>query len=276
MPNMRLVYDNPADVATLAASTTAGSLAVTNLQDDRKGQIHRSTGTSVQYTVTWLSGKLVKMVALAFSNLTATATMRVRGYAVATDLTPLFDVAAAPCAPAPFAARQDNEQPALGVALSAYGGYSHAVRWFTGGSVQKLVIDVADPSNPAGYVEAARLIAGNYWSPTYNPDYGAGLAFPDATKNTRTEAGDLLSERGTRGKKLTLNHSLMPTADRQTMMDLFQVNGLSMPVFVSLFPEDAEPGREQKYMLFGKLSQMSQTQLSSYNRYQWPLEFEEV
>ena len=59
MPNLRLIHDNAADRATsLAASTTSGALVAANLQNDFKGQVHRSTGTSVILKPTY-SGRLI-------------------------------------------------------------------------------------------------------------------------------------------------------------------------------------------------------------------------
>ena len=65
MPNLRLIHDNAADRATsIAASTTSGALVAAYLQNDFKGQVHRSTGTSVTYTLTWTAGETVGAVAL--------------------------------------------------------------------------------------------------------------------------------------------------------------------------------------------------------------------
>ena len=77
VPNLRLIHDNAADRATsLAASTTSGALVAAYLQNDFKGQAHRSTGTSVSYTLTWTAGETVGGVALPATNLSASATIR--------------------------------------------------------------------------------------------------------------------------------------------------------------------------------------------------------
>ena len=76
MPNLRLIYDNVASSATLTASTTAGTLAASNMLTDVKSVVHRSTGTSVTYTMTWTANQTVGGVALPATNLTSTATIR--------------------------------------------------------------------------------------------------------------------------------------------------------------------------------------------------------
>lgn len=276
---LRVVYDNAANNGTLTSPNTTATLPVANLQNDRKSRVARSTGLAWQLELVFPANTMINMVALAFTNLTGNAAMRVRGYAspsavVDTD-TPDWDVVAAPCCAAPYSARQDGIG-ALGANGFALGAYAHAYRWFAGGAVRKLVINVQDGSNTAGYIEAARLICGDYWTPTFNPDYGATLTFADTSKNERSDAGDLLSEIHHRYKKLTLSMTQMPAADREVIADFFQVNGLYRPLFVSLFPEDPDPVREQAYTLYGKLTQMAAITASAYNQYAWPIEIEEV
>lgn len=274
MPNMRIVYDNIADSATLTANKTAGSTLASNLQDDRKGRIHRSTDTNVSYTLTWSTPQLVSCAALAFTNLSANASMRLWGYTNIGDTTPVLEAWASIAAP--FDARADGSKQPPGVSLFAYGVSTYAAAYTAPTSISQAVITLFDSTNPVGYVEASRLIVGNHWSPGYNPDFGAGLGFVDNSKNQRSEAGDLLTDAGTRAKKLTMNLSMMSEADRRQMVNIWRGNGLGKGVFVSLFPEDSDPVREQIYMVYGKLTNISSLVLSGFQQYQWPLEIEEV
>ncbi len=86
MPNLRLIYDNVASSATLTASTTAGTLAASNMLTDVKSAVHRSTGTSVTYTLDWTSDQSVGGIALPATNLTSAALMRVKLYSSTTGL----------------------------------------------------------------------------------------------------------------------------------------------------------------------------------------------
>ena len=78
MANLRIIYDNAADRATLTASTTAGTLGVANLQNNRKGRPWRATGTTARLGATWAAPERIGGVFLPFCNLSPTATMRVR------------------------------------------------------------------------------------------------------------------------------------------------------------------------------------------------------
>jgi hypothetical protein len=287
---MRVVYDNVADSSTLTLTSgaVAGNLALSNLLDDRKSKVFRTTGTTAQIVAAFPASKLIQMVCLAFSNLSVSATMRVRGWtssgaavsapgAAFPDGTAAFDTnITAGVAQPPRATRADSGVALLGVNQASRGGTSYAILWFTGATVAKIAIDIADGTNLSGYLEAGRLICGTYWQPTFNADYGANFTLTDTTKNDRDDAGDLRSDLGVRAKKLSLNLSLMPEADRKIFMDLLHGNGLADPVFLSLYPADANKDLEQKHMVYGKFTQMSQVNLAQFNRWQWPLEVEEV
>ena len=91
MANLRIVYDNAANRATVAASTTAGTLTASNLLTDIKSQVWRSIGTSATLTLEWDDAEMVGMVSLPFASLTSEATIQVLGYLYTTDSNPLFD-----------------------------------------------------------------------------------------------------------------------------------------------------------------------------------------
>jgi hypothetical protein len=76
--NLRVVADNVAERATVAASTTAGVLAAANLLTTAKSEVWRATGTSARLGLAWAAAETFQAVALPFCNLSPTATMRVR------------------------------------------------------------------------------------------------------------------------------------------------------------------------------------------------------
>jgi hypothetical protein len=255
MPNMRLIYDNAADRASsLAASTTAGALAASNMLTDIKTEVHRSTGTSVTYTLEWSSAQFVNAAVLAFANMSSTATMRARGYTETADPDPIVDTGADLCCPyQPFGMWEWGGEP-LGVNAYAYGGYVYARSYFATNAIKKLVLDVVDVDNASGYVEVGRIIVGKYWSPDTNPKFGLGIQPESNTEHKRSEAGDLRTEimPTSRALKMDLNQ-IANSIDRQRVYDILFGNGMSRPVFVSVFPEDDDPALELSHQLYGKL-----------------------
>jgi hypothetical protein len=275
MPNLRLLADNAADRATVTTSTTSGTLTAANLLNNIKSLVWRATGTTASISASWASDEQVSCVVLPFCNLTSAATMRVRGYSDTAGTVQVLDTGTNAACPAP-SVKLRGFTTAQALSAYAYGGGAFARAYFAQTNVRKLVIDLVDAANPQGYVEASRLLAGAYWSPKYNADRGASLIPKDSTKNVRTEAGDLISDRGIRTKSLDINLSMMPAADRSAALEILLANGLSSPIFISLFPESADAKLDRDYQLYGKLSDIAAMTLPFAGAYSTPLRIESI
>ncbi len=270
MANLRIVYDNAANRSTVTATTTAGTLVPANLLTDLKSDIWRSTSTTATVTLTWPTAETINMVSLVFASLTATATIRVRGNATPGG-TQLFDTGT-------LLACQNNFGASLNANQYGFGGGVYATAWFTGAAVREVTILITDTSSANTYVEAARVVAGNYWTPTNNCEVGAEVTEADLSKNERSDAGDLRTDRGPRYKVLTFDLSYMPQTDRNSLWRILLNNGMSKPVFVSLTPDQlaGDTAEEQLFQVYGKMSRMAGIKYMQVNQFNSRLEIEEV
>lgn len=275
--NLRIISNNVADIATLTASSRAGSLFATNLQNDLKSQIWRSVGTTPTLTLVWASAQIVSGFALVFSNMTEASTIRARGYAEEADTTPLFDTGNIQAVPPSLGGFEWGLNPA-GVNSYSYGGGSTAVLWWQPTAIKKLIININNSASPTGYVEASRVVVGDYFSPVYNaPHGGLKVGVEDTSKHDRSSAGDLLTDRGVMYKTLDIDLQLMPQEDRNKVWAILRGNGMSRPVFICVFPENQDdPQAGQIYTIYGKLSRGSSLTYSAYNQYATTLQVEEV
>lgn len=252
MANLRIIYDNAADASTTTASTTSGSLVASNMKTDIKSQVHRSTGTSVSYTLTWTSDKVISGVALPCTNLSSSATIRVRllnsgGSTIADSGVVLA------CSGLNLGLW--NWTTAMNANTFAYGGFSKTAVWFNSEyNTRSLIIDLVDSSNPAGYIDCSRAIAGKYWSPAINADFGAESNIVDRSKVERSEAGDLIADRGTLHDTLSFTTANLTEAERAEVMLMMRKAGTSRNIFVSLLPSDTSATAEQDFMIYGKRS----------------------
>jgi hypothetical protein len=253
MPNLRIIHDNAADRATtLAASSTAGAYAVSRVQNDYKGQWHRSTDTSVTYTLTWDDGEQIGGLGLPASNLSADATARVRLYSDVAGANLIADSGAVYACPGEELGLWNWSQPINGNAF-AYGGLAKSAVWFEEQYFAKrCVIDLVDALNPAGYIDCARLVLGPYWQPQNNHDYGFVITAVDTSEAQRNDAGDNLSDAGTAHDELTFDLKYMPEADRAELMRILRRVGTSRNIFVSLLPNFSSPVAEQDHMGYFK------------------------
>jgi hypothetical protein len=279
MSNLRIIYDNAIDRASLVASTTAGALVAANLLSDIKSDVWRSTATIATITATFTTPELIAGVVIPFCNFTSLATVRVRGYTNVGDATPIFDTGAVLCSQAPLLGLWGWGTP-LGANAFSYGGGVYARVWVdanaTPAAVMKLVVDINDTTNPSGYIEAGRLVAGNYWSPTTNVNYGAAVTTIDTSKQLRNDAGDLLTDNGTRHRKQTLNLSAMSPTDRALLWNILAGNGLSRPMLLSLFPNDADSQLEQSHQMYCKLVVTPIVSIPYFNNYAASFDLEEL
>lgn len=275
MPNLRIVSDNAADRTTLSASTTAGALVAANLLTDEKADVWRATGTSATLTGTTATAESAACVHLPFCNLSPTATIRVRLYSDTAGTSQVLDTGTVLACPA--AAIALRGWTALQAASAyAYGGGAHARIWFASTLWKRYVIDIVDTNNLQGYIEAARLVIGPYWTPTFNAEYGAGLLPVDSTTNYRTEAGSLKSDGGTYSWKVSLNLPALVPADRTAAINILRANGKRWPLLLSLFPQNADLELERDNTVWGKLTELSALTVSTLNRYALPVEIESI
>lgn len=275
MANLRVVYNNAADRSTVTASTTAGTLVATNLLNDYKVKVWRSTGTSADIELTWASAENISMASLPFCNLSATATMRVRCYTLPGDVVPTLDTGTIQAVAGKFGPFTWSNVPA-GANTFSYGGGACATLWFATQSSRKVVISLSDASNSSGYLEAARVVCGTYWSPENNAEYGATIMAEDMSRHERTDSGDLHTDRGPRYRKVSVTLPVMPVADRDVLWQILMGNGMARPVFFSLTPEGPATKDEHLFQLYCKLSRSAALRYQMYNQFNSTLELEEV
>lgn len=268
MANLRVVYNNVANQSNgLSASTTAGTLTVANLLTEVKTEVWRSTGTSATLTLTWASAATFNAAVLAFSNLSSTATMQVAVYAAVGDASPFYTSAATLCCPTNF-----------GIAAPVgFGGGVYASLWFPAKTGSKLVITITDSSNANGYIQAGRLIVGNYWSPERNAESDSvKITMQDDSKNSRSESGSLWTDRGPMYKKLSFDLTYMTAADRNSMWRIIAGNGVSNSVFVSVMPESTDSSEEQIHSIYGRIASSSSLQYRYLHLHATQLQLEEI
>lgn len=284
MDNLIIISDNVVDTATLTVSTTAGSTSKDNMKTNIKSQIWRSTATSATILVTF-SSRIIQGVATPFCNLTNSATIRVKGWSVNPTLSGIsivggtmsWDSGSKTACPWDTPLHTTATTPHVGVTSYAFGGGKTGRCYHeNSNNITGITIELADPSNPSGYIEISRLVVGDFWSPNYNTSYGLSVEPVDLSTNIRMDSGDLISNIGTKHNKLTFDLKYLTDLDRIQMMKLLKSNGINKPLFVSLFPEDSDPYKERDHQIFGKISQMSPIQHPIYSTYSSQLSVEEI
>jgi hypothetical protein len=273
MPNMRIIPVNMADRATLTATSEA--LAVTNLQKPDRTAVWRATGTSASITATLSTDATIDSVALMTSNLSAAATWRIRVYDSGNSV--IYDSGTIlACPPDPFGTFDWGFAP-LGVNAFTFGLSAYSINWQASRVLgRKVVIDISDPTNTSGYVEASRLVFGERWEPATNPDWGATLTWVEGGTQTRCEDGTLRSEAGAKWRKLSFSLGWMSPSDRSKFSEIVRQCGSKKDFVVSVFPSDSDAVKEAHYTMLAKFPPETSVLAATFARYSSSAQMEEV
>ena len=299
--NLRIVYNNHINLPTtlLTASAVSSANATTaNLKGDVKSLVFRSSTAGIQINtksiiiVDLAQVRDFNCVILPFTNLTATATVLVRGHASLPTTssasppvlsgggatTTLFNGLVCPWALNGL----PDWNPLINTAAGySYGKGNHAAAWLPStGSFRYLSIEVTDTSQSTRIIEISKLVVGMYWEPTYNTNFGVSHSMEDMSEHERSESGNLLTNRGPRYRTLQFDLSYLDASDKQEFTRFMIANGTFMPLFISVFPNNGNTSalleQERSHMLYGKLVSTPSLKYFAPQVYSTSLEVEEI
>lgn len=231
----KFIFKNVLRAAVIVASSTALGTTTASMLTDIKQEVHRSVGTTVSYALTFATAQTVGGVHLPWTNLSPTATIRVRCYSDAAGATLVKDTGVILACPAAMIDLY-GWTPAQAASAYAYGGGAHARAWFDNVSARRVVVDVVDTGNLQGYIECGRIFLGPQWSPAETADYGAPVTQDDASTSYRDDGSNLRSRKSFKSKKASIELSHLTPADRTTVEAVRAALGTSEPFIFSLYP----------------------------------------
>ena len=275
MNSLRIVADNAADKAASVTSTNQlPTLPASNLLLNRKALVWRSPSTTDTLTVAWPSTEIVSGVFLPGCNFTEDAVIRITASLGGVQTYDSGDFL--PCPPKQFGSF-DWGREELGANFYAYSGQlRYAYHWLPDAvEADRLQVVISDTHNPDGYLEAARLVIGNHWSPETTADLGVQLDVADLSSTVRSASGDYVSRPGTRHKTLSFSLSALLPDEAAKLAGLIARAGTTKPVLVSLYPEHEDSSLEQAYQIYGSQPKTSPTAINSFNAYRQQISLEE-
>ena len=276
--NIRLIYDNAADRATLAASPAlVTTLPVGNLQDPSRGKPARTTSTADQVITGDFPGiELIGGMAITRHNLSSSAQLRLELFA-STGLggALLFDSALF------------NAIPAFGWGEFGWGaaGWGGSVfddwpdrfstLYFVAVLARSFRLTIKDAANPAGYMQIGRLFLGPYFEPSENMSYGLNCAPVEDSKQTRTDGGTLRTDPSGSYRRWSFSLDALPAEERVVITEIMRKQGKRKDMFLNCFP-GVGGVKERDYAGAVKLTKLPDVPHDYYNNWRAALEFEEA
>lgn len=235
MANLRMVVGSLADAATLTATSEAGDLVASNLQRSGRETLWRSTSTTATLSGSFTETIGMDCIVLGGHNISGTGTIRLI-LRLAGDV--VYDSGVyAPANNIPLGVWRVGVDP-FGATFDDKLSTRLAQIWLPSLTLAdefEFIID--DPGNPAGFVQAQRLLMGQYISPEYNLDWGGGITWLDSSEHIQMEGGGLETARGVLRRQFSLALSHLNEADRIQLETELAMRGLASDVFISLYPE---------------------------------------
>ena len=276
--NLRIIYNNIADnTTTLVAINSDTGYSISNTKKDTKGLVWRSTSGNTSSTIdlSWNTSQSISSVVLPYTNLSSTATIRIRIYSDSLFANVIYDSGTSL---AVLAVLPNYNAGITGVNYRySFGGGSYVRKYIPQiDNCKALKIDIVDTNNTDGFLEISRIIAGTYWSPKYNTEYGLSVGISDSSNKYRTQTGNLITDIGTSSKTLSFNLSYMDNNDRDVLFSIIKSIGTKKSIHISLFPEDSDTTKELIYQVYGRFSDLATISNPMYSMYASTVNVEEV
>ena len=249
MANLRVIYNNLADAATIVASTTSAG-SVDNLKNTQKTSIHRSTGATITYTLTWSTAQSVSCVALPATNLQAGDTIKVLVYTETADATALYESPVLQACTGRVTALYNKTSTPTYVDFG-FGGATKTSVWLPSTyQVKKVVITLTSTS--VAQIDCARIICGTYWQSTRQVNNGIQLGYEDLSEITTTRSGNTYEDRKPISENMQFDLEYLSDTDRQQLQQLMRSWGSSALMYFCVFPDNTNPEITQSYSIYGR------------------------
>ena len=232
--NLRLIIKNVHDTGYVTATSEA--LPAAYSQRSARVKPWRSVGTDPQTLTTALpKAEYIDSVVIYRHNLTGSATARLRLFKSGVEVRDTGVVASSDIIPLgvfrfgvdPWGATTTGAVPIQQIAF-----------WIPLTLADEYRITINDPTNPDNCLEIGRIIAGETFSPKFNPSYDLTLEWQEASEHRRTEGGSLRTVGDdSLARRLPIDLNWLDARDRRKLSDQLLRIGKRGDVYISVFPE---------------------------------------
>lgn len=232
--NLRIIFDNVHDRASLTATTNALPIAYT--QRSGRSYAWRSTNLNQQrITATLMPATYLDSLVIYQHNLSVGARVR-------------FEALLGGSVVADTGFRLPSEIKPLGewvVGVDPWGTSNLAmlpVRQFVIWLPEITLCDsyritIQDPQNPDGYMQIGRIFSGQYYSPENNAVYGMGFENEEFVDQVRTAGKSLRSVGEGSARVVSFDLDMLKKTGMEDLALLLMTNSKRKEVYVNMYPE---------------------------------------
>lgn len=279
--NMIISSANYSDSGTLTVDNAVGTLPITNLQDRQIVKIWRNSQTTAQIDMDFGQGRIVDFVALIKHTISQTGKIRYRLSNVSDFSSTEYDSGLIDAWPIV------EEFGTLPWGVFSWGGYLNITiaAQYTISSFNVLTspvqarylrIDISDPDNTDGYLQAGRLIAGPAYKPSINYANGVQFEFVDESRITKSRGGQTFVDEVERFRRIRFELINLP--ENEMFQNVFnaidRLRGVAQDILV--IPQPDEPTTWITQNIYGRIAQTQPITNSALTYYGRMIEVEEL
>ena len=279
--NMIISSTNYSDSGTVTVDDAVGTLPITNLQDRQIVKIWRNTQTTAQIDIDFGQGRIVDFAALIKHTISQTGKIRWRLSNASDFSSTVYDSGLIDAWPIV------EEFGTLPWGVFSWGGYlnitvaaQYTISTFAvlSSPVQAryLRIDISDPDNADGYIQAGRLIAGPAYKPSINYANGVEFEFVDDSRITKSRGGQTFVDEIERFRRIRFELINLP--ENEMFQNVFnaidRLRGVAQDILI--IPQPDEPTTWITQNIYGRITQTSPIVNSALNFYGRQIEVEEL
>ena len=281
MSNMIIGAVNYVDSGTLTVDDEVASLPGTYLQDRQIVRVWRNTQLTAQIDVDFGQGRILDFMALIKNNISTTGTIRWRLSNVSNFATTVYDSGVVDAWPIV------EEFGTLPWGIFSWGGYlnptvaaEYTISAFDilDNTVQAryLRIDISDPDNADGYLQAGRLLAGPAYRPSINYANGVEFEFVDESRVTKSRGGQTFVDEVERFRRIRFDLINLPENEifQNVFNQIDRLKGIAGDIFIVPQPDKASTWPTQN--IYGRVTNTDPIVNSSLTYYGRRIEVEEL
>ena len=272
---------NYSDSGTLTVDNAVGTLPITNLQDRQIVKIWRNSQTTAQIDMDFGQGRIVDFVALIKHTISQTGKIRYRLSNVSDFSSTEYDSTLIDAWPIV------EEFGTLPWGVFSWGGYlnitiaaQYTISSFNVSTspvqARYLRIDISDPDNTDGYLQAGRLIAGPAYKPSINYANGVQFEFVDESRITKSRGGQTFVDEVERFRRIRFELINLP--ENEMFQNVFnaidRLRGVAQDILV--IPQPDEPTTWITQNIYGRIAQTQPITNSALTYYGRMIEVEEL
>lgn len=282
MANLRIVPRNFHDEATLATELApVTGYPIANTQDTQRSRVWRSTAGTNQYIAGTYADGLLRTASFAgfFRHRCHGGNVRLQLYSDAAYTTQVYDSGTvAIINVTPTDGLDWGITPYVGgTAIDPFITDAPFWLWFSGTPHRSFKWSFSSNVSTYGYAywQVCRFFLGNYFSLTYNPQYGITLGVVDQTDRNRSRGASLRTNVGPSWRTMTMDLARIPESERAAWLDIMKYLGTGRDFVSSLFPGEATR-RERDHTINCKFTSLDPLERWHLQYLKKRLQFEEV